>query len=84
MKKLVAGSMAVFLSVPAFAGGYNKYEQQTTNFLGWEILPYVAVRGGATYGNLNYGFNNAKESVGQNLYQARLALGMAMYDTARL
>ena len=83
MKKLIAGSMAVLLSVPAFAGGYNKYEQQTTNFLGWEILPYVAVRGGATYGNLNYNFNDTKESVTQNLYQARAALGLSMYDTAR-
>ena len=83
MKKLIAGSMAVLLSVPAFAGG-QMYEQQTTNFLGWDILPYVALRGGATYGNLNYNFNDTKESVTQNLYQARAALGLSMYDTARM
>lgn len=83
MKKLIATSMAVLLAAPAFAGGYA-YEQQTSNFLGWDILPYVALRGGATYGNLNYSFNNAKESVSQNLYQARAALGLSMYDTARL
>ncbi len=82
MKKLIAGSMAVLLSVPAFAGG-RTYEQQTTNFLGWDILPYVAVRAGATYGNLNYNFNDTKESITQNLYQARAALGLTMYDTAR-
>ena len=56
MKKLIATSMAVLLTVPAFAGG-NTYEQQTTNFMGWDILPYIALRGGATYGNLNYNFN---------------------------
>ena len=82
MKKLIATSMAVFLVAPAFAGG-QMYEQQPTNFLGWSILPYVTVRGGATYGNLNYNFNDTKESVTQNLYQARAALGLTMYDTAR-
>lgn len=83
MKKLIAGSMAVLLAAPAFAGG-QMYEQQTTNFLGWDILPYVAVRGGATYGNLNYKVDDTKESVAQNLYQARVALGLSMYETARL
>ena len=83
MKKLIAGSMAVLLSAPAFAGG-QMYEQQTTSFLGWDILPYIAVRGGATYGNLNYNFNDTKESVTQNLYQARAALGLSMYSTARM
>jgi opacity protein-like surface antigen len=83
MKKLIAGSMAVLLATPAFAGG-QMYEQQTTNFLGWEILPYITVRGGATYGNLNYTLGGEKESVAQNLYQARAALGLSMYDTARL
>lgn len=83
MKKLIAGSLAVLLAAPAFAGG-QMYEQQTSNFLGWDILPYVAVRGGATYGNLNYNFNGSKESVAQNLYQARAALGLSMYKTARM
>ena len=83
MKKLIAGSMAVLLSVPAFAGNGYKYEQQTTDFLGWEILPYIAVRGGATYGNLNYNFNDTKQDVAQNLYQARAALGLSLYDVTR-
>ena len=83
MKKLIATSMAVLIATPAFAGG-QMYEQQTSNFLGWDILPYVALRGGATYGNLNYSFNNSKESVSQNLYQARLALGLSMYEQARI
>ena len=83
MKKLIATSMAVFLTVPAFAGGRG-YEQQPTNFMGWDILPYVALRGGATYGNLNYSFNNSKESVSQNLYQARAALGLSIYDKSRI
>ena len=82
MKKLIAGSLAVLVAAPAFAGG-QMYEQQPTNFLGWNILPYVALRGGATYGNLNYDFNDEKKSVSQNLYQARVALGLTMYDTAR-
>ena len=82
MKKLIATSMAVLLTVPAFAGG-QKYEQQTTDFFGWDILPYVAVRGGATYGNLNYNFNDTKKDVSQNLYQVRAALGLSMYETAR-
>jgi len=83
MKKLIASSLAVLVAAPALAGG-QMYEQQPTNFLGWEILPYVALRGGATYGNLNYSFNNEKQSVTQNLYQLRAALGLSMYDTARL
>ena len=82
MKKIIATSMAVLLAAPAFAGG-PKYEQQPTNFMGWNILPYIAVRGGATYGNLNYNFNDTKESVTQNTYQVRTALGLTMYDTAR-
>ena len=82
MKKLIAGSLAVLVAAPAFAGGQG-YKQETTNFLGWDILPYIAVRGGATYGNLNYNFNDTKKSVSQDLYQVRAALGLSMYDTAR-
>ena len=83
MKKLIATSMAVLIAAPAFAGG-RAYEQQTTSFLGWDILPYVALRGGATYGNINYSFNDTKESVSQNLYQLRAALGLAIYDKSRV
>jgi opacity protein-like surface antigen len=83
MKKLIATSMAVLIAAPAFAGG-RAYEQQTSNFLGWEILPYVALRGGATYGNLNYSYNDTKESVSQNLYQARAALGLSLYEKTRV
>ena len=82
MKKLIAGSMAVLLATPALAGGYA-YEQQPTSVWGWEILPYMALRGGATYGNLNYNFNNVKEDLGLNMYQIRTALGLTMSDTAR-
>ena len=74
--------MAVLLAAPALAGGYN-YEQQPTDFLGWSILPYVALRGGATYGNLNNVFNNVKEELGLNMYQIRTALGLTMADAAR-
>ena len=83
MKKLIATSMAVLIAAPAFAGG-RPYEQQTSNFLGWDILPYIALRGGATYGNLNYKFNDSKESVTQNLYQARAALGLSLYEKTRV
>ncbi len=83
MKKLIATSMAVLIAAPAFAGGQS-YEQQTSNFLGWEILPYVSLRGGATYGNLNYSYNGTKESVSQNIYQARAALGLSLYDKTRV
>jgi opacity protein-like surface antigen len=82
MKKLIATSMAVLIAAPAFAGGQD-YKQETTNFLGWDILPYVTLRGGATYGNLNYNFNDTKKNVTQNLYQIRAALGLTMYETAR-
>ena len=83
MKKIIATSMAVLLSVPAFAGG-RSYEQEPRNMMGWEVLPYVALRGGATYANLNYSFTDVKESVSQNLYQIRAAMGLSMYDTARV
>ena len=82
MKKLIATSLAVLIAAPAFAGG-QQYQQQTSSFLGWDILPYVALRGGATYGNLNYSLNHKKEDVSQNLYQLRTALGLTIYDTAR-
>ena len=82
MKKLIATSLAVLIAAPAFAGGRG-YEQQTTSFLGWDILPYIALRGGATYGNLNYKYNDIKESVTQNLYQARAALGLSLYEKTR-
>ena len=81
MKKLIASSMAVLLATPALAGGH--YEQQTSNLLGWDVLPYVALRGGATYGNLNYSLENDKKSITQNMYQLRAALGLTMYETAR-
>ena len=83
MKKLIATSLAVLIATPALAGD-RSYEQETTNFFGWDILPYVAVRGGATYGNLNYNYNNTKESVSQNLYQARAALGLSLYSKTRV
>lgn len=83
MKKLIATSLAVLIAAPAFAGG-QMYEQQTSSFLGWDILPYVALRGGATYSNLNYNFNGSKEDVGQNLYQARAALGLSLYEKSRV
>ena len=83
MKKLIATSMAVLIAAPAFAGGQS-YEQQPTNFMGWHVLPYVALRGGATYGNLNYSFNDTKESVSQNIYQIRTALGLSLYDKTRV
>ncbi len=82
MKKLIASSMAVLLATPALAGGYA-YEQQPTNLWGWEILPYIALRGGATYGNFNYDFNNVKEDLSLNMYQIRTALGLTMADAAR-
>ena len=82
MKKLIATSMAVLLATPALAGGYN-YEQQPTNLLGWSILPYVALRGGATYTNLNYKLADIKEDVSLNAYQVRTALGLTMDDAAR-
>lgn len=83
MKKLIAASMAALIAAPAFAGG-RAYEQETTSFLGWDILPYVSLRGGATYGNLNYNYNGEKESVSQNLYQARAALGLSLYEKTRV
>ena len=83
MKKLIVTSMAVLIAAPAFAGG-RMYEQETTNFLGWDILPYVSLRGGATYGNLNYNYNDVKESVTQNLYQVRTALGLSLYNKTRI
>ncbi len=82
MKKFIATSMAVLLATPALAGGYN-YEQQPTDLLGWSILPYVALRGGATYGNLHYKLDNVKEDVSLNSYQIRTALGLTMEDAAR-
>ncbi len=83
MKKLIATSMAVLLAAPAFAGG-QMYEQQTSSFLGWDVLPYVALRGGATYGSLNYDYNGVKENVTQNVYQLRTALGLSLYDKTRV
>ena len=74
MKKLIATSMAVLIAAPAFAGGQG-YKQESTNFLGWDILPYVTLRGGATYGNLNYNFNDTKKSVSQDFVSGTCSFG---------
>lgn len=73
MKKVVIPVLAAITACPAMAGQY-----QSESF--WDSLnPYIAVRGGAGYSNLNYRFDEYKESLSDQEMHARAALGLAMW-----
>ena len=78
MKKLAISTMAVVLACPAFAG---QHSDSSFQIMGWD--PYIALRGGMGYNNLNYSFNNKKESVEDMDFRGRIALGLEMCEYGR-
>ncbi len=79
MKKIVISTLAVLIACPAFAG-------HPDNGSSWQLFgldPYIGLRGGLTYENLNYNFNNKKETMSDVVFQGRVAMGLEMCDTVR-
>lgn len=78
MKKIAISAMAVVLACPAFAG-----QQSDPAFTVWGLDPYIAMRGGMGYNNLNYKFNGKKQSIEDMDFRGRLAMGLDICDTVR-
>lgn len=69
----------MLIACPAFAG-------QPSGGSSWQLFgldPYIGLRGGASYTNLNYNFNNSKESIGDMAFQGHVAMGLEICDTVR-
>ena len=80
MKKLAISTLAVLLACPAFA---MNNPNQGSSWTMWGMDPYVGLRGGASYTNLNYRYNGQKESLTDTILQGRAALGLEICDTVR-
>ena len=78
MKKLAVSALAVVLACPAFAG---QNSDPSFTVMGWE--PYIAMRGGMGYNNLNYSFNGKKETAEDLDFRGRLAMGLQMCKYGR-
>lgn len=72
MKNVAIPVLAALVACPAMAGQYHQ-----ESF--WDSLdPYMALRVGAGYTNLNYSFNNAKQTLSDEQLHGRVALGLDM------
>ena len=80
MKKLAMSSLAVLLACPAFA---MNNPNQGSSWTLWGMDPYIGLRGGVSYTNLNYRYNGQKESVTDTILQGRAALGLEICDKVR-
>ena len=78
MKKLTISALAVVLACPAFAG-----QQSEPSFTVWGLDPYIALRGGMGYNNLNYSLNGEKKSIEDMDFRGRVAMGLDICDTVR-
>lgn len=79
MKKIAISTLAVLLACPAFAGNPN----QGSSWTMWGLDPYIGLRGGMGYTNLNYRFDNDKESMTDFVFHGRAAMGLEICDTVR-
>lgn len=78
MKKIAISTLAVLMACPAFAGA-NQHSS-------WQLFgldPYIGLRGGISYTNLNYRYNDDKQSMTDTIFQGRAALGLEVCDTVR-
>lgn len=80
MKKIVISTLAVLIASPAFATGY---QSQGSSWQMFGLDPYIGLRGGASYSNLNYNFNDKKETLSDMIFQGRAAMGLEICDTVR-
>ncbi|MBE6461845.1 MAG: hypothetical protein E7006_03325 [Alphaproteobacteria bacterium] len=81
MKKLAISTLAVLIACPAFAG--INHPDQGSSWTMWGMDPYVGLRGGMSYTNLNYKYAGNKESITDYIFQGRAALGLEVCDTVR-
>ena len=80
MKKLAISTLAVLMACPAFA---INHPDQGSSWQMWGMDPYVGLRGGLSYTNLNYKYDGNKESITDWVFQGRAALGLEICDTVR-
>ena len=78
MKKIVISTLAVLVACPAFARGVGESSWQ---LFGYD--PYIGLRGGFSYSNLNYRFADKKDTMDDWVWQGRAALGLEICDTVR-
>ncbi len=81
MKKLALSTLAVLMACPAFAG--INHPDQGSSWQMFGLDPYVGLRGGMSYSNLNYKYNGNKEAMTDYIFQGRAALGLEVCDTVR-
>ncbi len=81
MKKIAISTLAVLIACPAFAG--INHPDQGSSWQMWGMDPYIGLRGGMSYSNLNYKYNGNKESMTDYIFQGRAALGLEVCDTVR-
>ena len=60
MKKLAISTLAVLIACPAFA---MNHPDQGSSWTMWGMDPYVGLRGGISYTNLNYSYDGNKEAM---------------------
>jgi len=78
MKKIAISTLAVLMACPAFA---NPNQNSSWQLFGLD--PYIGIRGGGTYENLNYSYNGKKKTLSDMVFQGRAALGLEVCDTVR-
>ena len=66
MKKLAISTLAVLIACPAFA---INHPDQGSSWQMWGMDPYVGLRGGLSYTNLNYKYDGNKESITDWIFQ---------------
>ncbi len=81
MKKLAISTFAVLMACPAFAG--INHPDQGSSWQMWGMDPYIGLRGGMSYTNLNYKYDGNKESMTDYIFQGRAALGLEVCDKVR-
>lgn len=78
MKKVIISTLAVLVACPAFANGASNSSWQL-----FGLDPYVGLRGGISYNNLNYKHAGHKESMTDTIFDGRAALGLEICDKVR-
>ncbi len=81
MKKILVSTLAVLIACPAFAG--PGYQQRNSSWQLFGLDPYIGLKGGASYSNLNYNYNENKETISDMAFQGRAAMGLEICDTVR-
>lgn len=82
MKKLAISTLALLIACPAFAGAYSDDPTESTWQL-WGLNTYIGIHGGLSYTNLNYRFNDAKETAGDMVWQGHASMGLEVCKTWR-